>query len=52
MSTEQKLQARSNGSCKLCAAGDEEDSGEVEFHKDCNGAILQNGDIVTLIKNP
>jgi len=32
------------------AAGDEEDSGEVEFHKDSNGAILQNGDTVTLIK--
>jgi protein PhnA len=32
------------------AEGDEEDSGEIQFHKDSNGTILQNGDTVTLIK--
>lgn len=32
------------------STGDNEDSGELEFHKDSNGAILQNGDSVTLIK--
>ena len=32
------------------AAGDEEDSGEIQFHKDSNGTILQSGDTVTLIK--
>ena len=30
--------------------GDHEDQGDLEFHKDCNGAILQTGDTVTLIK--
>jgi protein PhnA len=32
------------------ATGDHEDQGELEFHRDCNGAILQTGDSVTLIK--
>lgn len=32
------------------ATGDQEDSGEVELHRDCNGAILQTGDSVVLIK--
>jgi len=32
------------------AEGDEEDSGEIQFHKDSNGTILQSGDNVTLIK--
>lgn len=30
--------------------GDHEDQGDLEFHRDCNGAILQTGDSVTLIK--
>ena len=30
--------------------GDHELSSEVELHRDCNGAVLQNGDAVVLIK--
>jgi len=33
------------------ATGDHELSAEVEFHKDCNGTLLQNGDTVVLIKS-
>ncbi|MGH2664666.1 PhnA domain-containing protein [Flavobacterium sp.] len=33
------------------ATGDHINDGNVEFHKDCNGNILQNGDTVTLIKD-
>lgn len=32
------------------ATGDHEDSGEVMLHKDSNGAVLQTGDSVVLIK--
>jgi protein PhnA len=32
------------------ATGDQEDDGEVELHRDCNGAVLQTGDSVVLIK--
>lgn len=32
------------------ATGDHENSSEVELHRDCNGAILQTGDSVVLIK--
>ena len=32
------------------STGDQDDSGEVELHRDCNGAILQTGDSVVLIK--
>ena len=33
------------------ASGDQHATGEDEFHRDCNGIILQNGDTVTLIKD-
>ncbi len=33
------------------AAGDHENSAEVELHRDCNGAILQNGDSIVLTKS-
>lgn len=33
------------------ATGDHINDGNVVFHKDCNGNILQNGDTVTLIKD-
>lgn len=33
------------------ATGDEDDDGEVELHKDSNGAILHNGDTVVLTKS-
>lgn len=33
------------------ATNDHEDTAELEFHKDCNGAMLQNGDTVVLIKS-
>jgi len=33
------------------AAGDHTDDGVINFHKDSNGNILQNGDTVTLIKD-
>jgi len=33
------------------AAGDHENSAEVQLHRDCNGAILQNGDTVVLTKS-
>lgn len=33
------------------AAGDEDDDGNVDLHKDCNGTILQNGDTVVLTKS-
>lgn len=33
------------------ATGDHENSSDIEFHTDCNGAILQNGDTVVLIKS-
>lgn len=33
------------------AAGDEDDDGTVDLHKDSNGAILQNGDTVVLTKS-
>lgn len=33
------------------ATGDHENDSAVELHKDCNGAQLQNGDAVTLIKS-
>jgi protein PhnA len=32
------------------AMGDHENSSEVELHRDCNGAILQTGDSVVIIK--
>lgn len=32
------------------STGDHENSSEVELHRDCNGAILQTGDSVVLIK--
>lgn len=33
------------------AAGDEDDDGVVELHKDSNGTVLQNGDTVVLTKS-
>lgn len=33
------------------ATGDHENDGSVDLHKDCNGAILQTGDSVVLIKS-
>lgn len=33
------------------ATGDHDSVGEVEFHKDCNGQILQEGDTVVLTKS-
>jgi protein PhnA len=33
------------------ATGDHENSGEVELHRDCLGAVLQNGDSVVLTKS-
>jgi protein PhnA len=33
------------------AAGDEDDDGSVDLHKDSNGAILQNGDNIVLTKS-
>jgi protein PhnA len=33
------------------AAGDHENSAEVQLHRDCNGAILQNGDSIVLTKS-
>jgi len=33
------------------ASGDQHATGEDEFHRDCNGIILQNGDTVTLTKD-
>lgn len=36
---------------KAKKTGDHENSGEVNLHRDCNGAILQNGDSVVLIKS-
>lgn len=33
------------------ASGDQEDDGSVQLHKDCFGAILQNGDNVVLTKS-
>lgn len=36
---------------KAKKTGDHENSGEVDLHRDCNGAILQNGDSVVLIKS-
>lgn len=33
------------------ASGDHENDGEDEFHRDCNGALLQDGDTVVLIKS-
>src|SRR6187402_881819 len=33
------------------ATGDHESDGSVDLHKDCNGNILQDGDIVVLIKS-
>ena len=33
------------------ATGDHENSSEIEFHKDSNGNLLQNGDSVVLIKS-
>ena len=33
------------------ATGDHTGDGNIEFHRDSNGAILQNGDTVTLIKD-
>ena len=33
------------------ATGDHENDGEVEFHQDCNGNLLENGDTVVLIKS-
>lgn len=32
------------------ATGDHENSSEIELHRDCNGAVLQTGDNVVLIK--
>lgn len=33
------------------STGDHEQTSEIEFHKDCNGNLLQNGDSVILIKS-
>ncbi len=33
------------------ATGDHENDGSVDLHRDCNGAILQNGDTVVLTKS-
>jgi len=33
------------------ATGDHDDLGEVEFHRDCNGNLLQDGDTVVLTKS-
>lgn len=33
------------------ATGDHESDGEVELHKDSNGAVLENGDTVVLVKS-
>jgi protein PhnA len=33
------------------ASGDHMESGEDDMHRDCNGALLQTGDAVTLIKS-
>lgn len=33
------------------ASGDQHSDGNDEFHRDCNGVILQQGDTVTLIKD-
>lgn len=33
------------------ATGDHESDGSVDLHKDCNGAVLNNGDSVVLIKS-
>lgn len=33
------------------ATGDHENDGSVDLHKDCNGAVLQTGDTVVLIKS-
>ncbi len=33
------------------ASGDQHSDGNEEFHRDCNGVILQQGDTVTLIKD-
>lgn len=33
------------------AAGDEDNDGTVDLHKDCNGSVLQGGDSVVLIKS-
>ena len=33
------------------STGDHENSAEVDLHKDSNGALLQNGDTVVLIKS-
>lgn len=33
------------------AAGDHENDGSVELHRDCNGQVLQQGDTVVLIKS-
>jgi len=33
------------------ATGDHETDGSVDLHKDCNGNLLQDGDIVVLIKS-
>lgn len=33
------------------ATGDHENSAEVQLHRDCNGAILQNGDSIVLTKS-
>lgn len=33
------------------ASGDQHSDGSDEFHRDCNGVILQQGDTVTLIKD-
>ena len=32
------------------ASGDHENSSEVDLHRDCNGAILEDGDTVVLTK--
>jgi protein PhnA len=33
------------------ASGDHENSSEVDLHRDCNGAILEDGDTVVLTKS-
>lgn len=33
------------------ASGDQHSDGNEEFHRDCNGVILQQGDTITLIKD-
>lgn len=33
------------------ATGDHENDGSVDLHKDCNGAVLESGDTVVLIKS-